>query len=228
MIRAIVTDIEGTTSDIRFVHQVLFPYARERLAAFVRSHCQDAEVAAPLAALRAEIAEPGADNERLIATLYHFMDEDRKSTALKALQGIIWRTGYQNGDFQGHLYPEVAERLAAWQQQGVKLYVYSSGSVEAQKLLFGYSEAGDLQPLFSGYFDTHVGAKREIASYQNIAKAIALAPGELLFLSDIHQELDAAQAAGWHTCQLIRDAADPQSQHRQVNRFDHIDLGEFV
>jgi len=210
MIRAIVTDIEGTTSDIRFVHQVLFPYARERLGEFIRSHANDAEVAAPLVALRAEIAQPDADNERLITTLYRFMDEDRKSTALKALQGIIWRSGYLNGDFQGHLF------------------VYSSGSVEAQKLLFGYSDAGDLQPLFSGYFDTHVGAKRESQSYQNIAKAIGLEPTELLFLSDIHQELDAARLAGWHTCQLIRDAADPQSQHQQVNRFDHIELGEFV
>ncbi|MDK2374121.1 acireductone synthase [Serratia fonticola] len=228
MIRAIVTDIEGTTSDIRFVHQVLFPYARERLGEFIRSHANDAEVAAPLAALRAEIAQPDADNELLITTLYRFMDEDRKSTALKALQGIIWRSGYQNGDFQGHIYPEVAEQLAAWQQQGLKLFVYSSGSVEAQKLLFGYSDAGDLQPLFSGYFDTHVGAKRESASYHNIAQAIGLAPTELLFLSDIHQELDAARLAGWHTCQLSRDAADPQSQHRQVNRFDHIQLGEFV
>ncbi len=144
MIRAIVTDIEGTTSDIRFVHQVLFPYARERLGEFIRSHANDAEVAAPLAALRAEIAQPDVDNELLITTLYRYMDEDRKSTALKALQGIIWRSGYLNGDFQGHLYPEVAEQLAAWQQQGLKLYVYSSGSVEAQKLLFGYSDAGDV------------------------------------------------------------------------------------
>ncbi|MNV81515.1 Haloacetate dehalogenase H-2 [compost metagenome] len=156
------------------------------------------------------------------------MDEDRKSTALKALQGIIWRSGYHNGDFRGHLYPEVAGQLSAWQQQGLKLYVYSSGSVEAQKLLFGNSDAGDLQPLFSGYFDTHVGAKRETASYRNIANEIGIATDELLFLSDIHQELDAARAAGWHTCQLIRDDADAQSQHPQVNRFDHIDLGEFA
>ncbi len=228
MIRAIVTDIEGTTSDIRFVHQVLFPYARERLAPFIRQHQAEAEVAAPLAALRHEIDQPQADIEQLIAVLYRFMDEDRKSTALKALQGIIWRSGYHNGDFRGHLYPEVAGQLSAWQQQGLKLYVYSSGSVEAQKLLFGNSDAGDLQPLFSGYFDTHVGAKRETASYRNIANEIGIAADELLFLSDIHQELDAARAAGWHTCQLIRDDADAQSQHPQVNRFDHIDLGEFA
>ncbi|CAI0765940.1 Predicted enolase-phosphatase [Serratia entomophila] len=228
MIRAIVTDIEGTTSDIRFVHQVLFPYARARLADFLRSHAEDAEVAAPLVALRQEIERPEADIEQLTAALYRFMDEDRKSTALKALQGIIWRSGYLNGDFRGHLYPEVAAQLAAWQRQGLRLYVYSSGSVEAQKLLFGYSDAGDLQPLFSGYFDTHVGAKRETASYRNIAQAIGLAPDELLFLSDIHQELDAALAAGWHTCQLIRDQADAHSRHPQVNRFDQIDLREFA
>ena len=140
MIRAIVTDIEGTTSDIRFVHQVLFPYARERLADFVRRHAAESEVAAPLAALRAEIDQPQADLDALIAALYRFMDEDRKSTALKALQGIIWRSGYREGDFRGHLYPEVVAvgRPAA---AGVKLYVYSSGSVEAQKLLFGHSDA---------------------------------------------------------------------------------------
>lgn len=227
MIRAIVTDIEGTTSDIRFVHQVLFPYARQHLADYVRRHADDGEVAEALAALRAEIAQPQADAEQQIAALYRFMDEDRKSTALKALQGIVWRSGYHNGDFRGHLYPEVATQLAAWQRQGIGLYVYSSGSVEAQKLLFGYSEAGDLQPLFSGYFDTRVGAKREAGSYRNIAAAIGLAPSELLFLSDIRQELDAAHDAGWHGCQLIRGEDDPHSRHPQVNRFDRIDLGEF-
>lgn len=228
MIRAIVTDIEGTTSDIRFVHEVLFPYARARLGDFVRRHSNDAEVAAPLAALRAEMQQADADQEALIATLYRYMDEDRKSTPLKALQGMIWRTGYLAGDFKGHVYPEVAEQLATWQRQGLKLYVYSSGSVAAQQLLFGYSVAGDLRPCFSGYFDTQVGAKRETASYQAIALAIGLEPTELLFLSDIHQELDAARAAGWQTCQLLRDANDAHSRHPQVSRFDHIQLEDFV
>lgn len=228
MIRAIVTDIEGTTSDIRFVHQVLFPYARERLADYVRQHANEAEVAAALAALRSELQQPHADSELLIAALYRFMDEDRKSTALKALQGIIWRSGYHDGDFRGHLYPEIAAQLAAWQQRGIRLYVYSSGSVEAQQLLFGYSEAGDLQSLFCGYFDTRVGAKREEVSYRNIAQQIGIVPAELLFLSDIRQELDAARAAGWQTCQLIRDDADEQSRHPQVNRFDQIVIEEFA
>ncbi|MFJ5393111.1 acireductone synthase [Pectobacterium sp. CHL-2024] len=227
MIKAIVTDIEGTTSDIRFVHSVLFPYARERLADTVRQHGSDPEIAQALDALRQELGQPDADSETLIAALNQFMDEDRKSTALKQLQGIIWRTGYRNGDFQGHLYPEVATQLAAWQQQGLRLYVYSSGSVEAQQLLFGYSNAGDLRPLFSDYFDTRVGAKRETDSYRTIAQAIGLPAEQLLFLSDIRQELDAAQEAGWHTCQLIRDDADNVSRHRQVARFDQIDLPEY-
>ncbi|MBN3209389.1 acireductone synthase [Pectobacterium brasiliense] len=228
MINAIVTDIEGTTSDIRFVHSVLFPYARERLADTVRQYGSDPEIAQALDALRQELGQPDADSETLITALNQFMDEDRKSTALKQLQGIIWRTGYRNGDFQGHLYPEVATQLAAWQQQGLRLYVYSSGSVEAQQLLFGYSNAGDLRPLFSDYFDTRVGAKRETGSYRTIAQAIGLPAEQLLFLSDIRQELDAAQEAGWHTCQLIRDDADSVSRHRQVTRFDQIDLPEYA
>lgn len=222
MIRAIVTDIEGTTSDIRFVHNVLFPYARERLAEVVRTRQASDPVRSALTALREEIAAPEADTDTLIATLLRFMDEDRKSTALKALQGHIWRDGYLNGDFTGHLYPDVVPALQAWRARGIDLYVYSSGSVAAQKLLFGYSDAGDITPLFSGYFDTHVGAKRDEQSYRNIAAQIGAPADSLLFLSDIHQELDAASAAGWRTVQLIRGAADTASQHRQVATFSDI------
>lgn len=227
MIRAIVTDIEGTTSDIRFVHNILFPYARERLARFVNQHQHEENTQAILTSLRHEIGEPQADAEQLIEVLFRFMDEDRKSTALKALQGSIWRDGYVNGDFTGHLYSDVVPAFKAWQQKDVALYVYSSGSVSAQKLLFGYSDEGDITALFSGYFDTHVGAKREEHSYRNIAAQIGKPADELLFLSDIRQELDAAQQAGWHTVQLIRGEADTESVHRQVNRFDEINLEQF-
>jgi len=227
MICAIVTDIEGTTSDIRFVHDVLFPWARQHLADYVQTHAAEPAVAEALNALRQEVSQPQADTEQLIAALYRFMDEDRKSTALKALQGMIWRSGYLNGDFTGHLYPDVLPTLKRWREQGISLYVYSSGSVAAQKLLFGYSDCGDITALFSGYFDTHVGAKREVSAYQNIARQIDLPARELLFLSDIRQELDAAQQAGWHTLQLIRGEADNASAHRQVNRFDQITLELF-
>ncbi|NWA63286.1 acireductone synthase [Pantoea sp. B9002] len=222
MIRAIVTDIEGTTSDIQFVHQVLFPYARQHLAAYVRENHTDENVAAALNAVRAESAAPQASLEELITTLTNYIDEDRKSPGLKALQGMIWRAGYVEGQFTGHLYPDVLPAFERWQQQGIGLYVYSSGSVAAQKLLFGYSDEGDLTSLFSGYFDTGVGAKREAQSYRNIAEKIGLAPPSLLFLSDIYQELDAAADAGWHTVQLIRGEADNASRHHQVNDFSQI------
>lgn len=178
MIRAIVTDIEGTTSDIRFVHNVLFPYARERLAGFVTAQQHAEPVKTILDNLRRETDAPAASTADLITTLFAFMDEDRKSTALKALQGIIWRDGYLNGDFTGHLYPDVLPALEQWKAQGIDLYVYSSGSVAAQKLLFGYSDEGDITHLFTGYFDTLVGAKREVQSYRNIAEHLghALAP----------------------------------------------------
>lgn len=222
MIRAIVTDIEGTTSDIRFVHNVLFPYARQHLAAFIRENHDNAEVAAALKAVRIEAELPEADLATITEILFSFMDQDRKSTGLKALQGMIWRAGYVNGSFTGHLYPDVLPALKAWQQQGIKLYVYSSGSVAAQKLLFGYSDEGDITGLFSGYFDTHVGAKREVNAYHTIAAEIGLPADQLLFLSDIYQELDAAAEAGWQTLQLIRGDADNQSRHRQVNNFSQI------
>lgn len=222
MIRAIITDIEGTTSDIRFVHNILFPYARQHLAAFIRENQDNAEVAAALNAVRIEAELPEADLATITAILFSFMDQDRKSTGLKALQGMIWRAGYVNGSFTGHLYPDVLPALKAWQQQGIKLYVYSSGSVAAQKLLFGYSDEGDITDLFSGYFDTHVGAKREVNAYHTIAAEIGLPADQLLFLSDIYQELDAAAEAGWQTLQLIRGDADNQSRHRQVNNFSQI------
>lgn len=224
MIRAIVTDIEGTTSDIRFVHNILFPYAREHLASFLHENAHQPEVAAALQSVREEAGQPQADLDAVTEILLGFMDQDRKSTGLKALQGMIWRDGYVNGSFTGHLYSDVLPALSRWKAQGIELYVYSSGSVAAQKLLFGYSDEGDITDLFSGYFDTHVGAKREVAAYRTIAAEIGQPAEQLLFLSDIHQELDAAAEAGWQTLQLLRGDADGESRHRQVTDFSQINL----
>lgn len=219
MIRAIVTDIEGTTTDIAFVHKILFPYARERLHEFVQTHQDDPLVIQVMADVRQEINDAQASIEQVIATLESYSDADYKFPPLKTLQGMIWHFGYTQRDFTAHLYPDVYPKLQQWHTQQIALYVYSSGSIAAQKLLFGYSDAGDLTPLFDGYFDTQVGHKRDISSYQTIAQHIGIAPDELLFLSDIHQELDAAKAAGWQTIQLIRNNPDPISQHQQVHSF---------
>jgi enolase-phosphatase E1 len=203
-IRAIVTDIEGTTSSIDFVRDVLFPYARKRLPAFVETHADRPEVQHWLheAAKEAGIIE--ASRQEIIELLLGWIDQDRKSTALKALQGMIWKEGYEAGDYRAHVYPEVSARLHAWRADGLHLYVYSSGSVPAQRLFFRYSDAGDLTPLFAGYFDTETGPKRESASYAKIAEAIGERPEHVLFLSDIVEELDAARAAGMQTGWLLR------------------------
>lgn len=225
-IRAILTDIEGTTSSISFVKDVLFPYAREHLRAFVESHADDPEVRHWLseAAREADIEE--ADTGSIIATLIHWIDIDRKATPLKALQGMIWKDGYTSGAYRAHMYPEVADCLRAWHQQGVRLYVYSSGSVPAQKLLFGYSDAGDLSALFSGWFDTRIGHKRETASYAAIANNIGVPPADILFLSDITEELDAAAEAGMQTTQLCRPpmTCPDHGRHTCVADFDAIAL----
>lgn len=222
MIKAILTDIEGTTTDIAFVHKVLFPYARAHLGEYVRAHAQDDFVCEQLAAVSAEVGRE-LEDEEAIAQLIQWIDEDRKITPLKALQGAIWAQGYRNGDFTGHVYPEVPAALRRWQAAGIKLYVYSSGSVQAQKLIFGHTPYGDLTPLFSGYFDTKVGGKREPASYQGIVQALDLPAAGILFLSDIEEELDAAQAAGLRTAWLVREAAiEPAARHRQYPDFDSI------
>ncbi|HZP67191.1 MAG TPA: acireductone synthase [Rudaea sp.] len=207
MIRAVVTDIEGTTSSISFVKDVLFPYARKRLPAFVVTHADRPEVRHWLHETAKEAGFVSAEQHEIIELLQRWIDEDRKATPLKALQGMIWEEGYASGAFRAHVYPEVAQKLEEWKKQGVDLYVYSSGSVEAQKLFFGHCEAGDLTPLFSGYFDTETGPKRDAESYRRIAAAIGVPAGDALFLSDVVEELDAARAAGFRTTLVARAPA---------------------
>jgi enolase-phosphatase E1 len=226
MIQAIVTDIEGTTSSLSFVKDVLFPYARRRLAEFVHEHGADPAVRAQLAAVAETVGRPLADDEA-VAVLVGWIDEDRKITPLKALQGMIWETGYRHGDFQGHVYEDAVRRLRDWKAQGIGLYVYSSGSVLAQKLLFGHTAFGDLKPLFSGYFDTAIGGKREAESYRRIADAIGAPPGAIQFLSDVREELDAAAAVGMRVCWLVRDGAAPRDPPYPVARdFDQVRIPE--
>ena len=227
MIQAILTDIEGTTSSLSFVKDCLFPYARAHIGDFVRVREKDVHVQSLLADV-CQIVGQSLSLEQTIAQLVQWIDEDKKATPLKSLQGLIWEAGYQKGELTGHLYPDAIEYLKAWKAQGFDLYVYSSGSVYAQKLLFGHTQVGDLTSLFSGYFDTHIGSKQETSSYQAIAAEIGIAAHELVFLSDIEAELDAAQKAGLHTIWLTRaDQPNQQASHWQVQTFDDINFGRF-
>lgn len=189
MIRAILTDIEGTTSSIVFVTKTLFPYARKHLREYLQINPEDAR------GLPAE-------------TLERWIDEDRKEPVLKGIQGRIWRAGYERGELKGHIYPDAAQALRDWHARGLRLFVYSSGSVEAQKLIFGYSEAGDLTPLFEGWFDLGIGSKLEAASYAKIAETVALPANEMLFLSDNPRETAAAEKAGMATRLIDRARGD--------------------
>lgn len=223
-IRAILTDIEGTTTSISFVFDVLFPYARAHIGDFVRRHADEPAVQEQLDAVAAE-AGRALTVDQAVEQLLAWIDADRKVTPLKALQGMIWEDGYRDGAFTGHVYPDAVQRLREWHAAGIALYVYSSGSVQAQKLLFGHSDAGDLTPLFSGYFDTRVGGKREADSYVQIAGRIGRPAGDMLFLSDIVEELDAAHAAGMATARLVRDGTpDPGAPHPEVASFADIRL----
>ncbi len=219
---AIVTDIEGTTSSIEFVHQVLFPYARKALPDFLRQHQHEPGIARLLRQVDVESGATADGIEQRIATLLRWIVEDRKATPLKALQGLVWEHGYQSGDFTGHVYEDAVRRLREWHDAGIALYVYSSGSVKAQQLLFGNSDAGDLRPLFKGYFDTRIGHKREPAAYAAILQAIALPADDVLFLSDVPEELAAATSAGMRTILVARNGFIGSGQYACVHDFDGI------
>lgn len=225
MIKAIVTDIEGTTSALSFVKDVLFPYSRAKLAEFVKAEQKNPSVLRLLDDVRELAGDASWRQEQIIGQLIQWIDEDNKITPLKALQGMIWKAGFEDGAFKGHVYPDAAEYLKRWHDAGVRLFVFSSGSVDAQKLLFGHSDFGDLTPLFNGYFDTNIGSKREETAYRHIAEQIGYAAEEILFLSDIREELDAAAATGMQTIQLVREPVSLVSSHRQVKSFAEIDLG---
>ncbi|MDX5365665.1 MAG: acireductone synthase [Alphaproteobacteria bacterium] len=203
-IRAVVTDIEGTAAPLAFVHEVLFPYARARLAAFLDERESDPDVARALREARELGAMPNADLPRTIALLHSWMDEDRKAGPLKFLQGLIWRQGYEEGVLKGEVYEDAAVRLRQWRERGLRLFVYSSGSEDAQKLIFGYSDKGDLASLFDGFFDTRVGAKVESASYRAIAESASLPADAMLFLSDHPGEIAAAREAGMQVVRIDR------------------------
>ena len=220
-VRGVLTDIEGTTTSLAFVKEELFPYARRHLPEYVRSHA--AEIADIAAEISAAAGTNGLSTPEIIDILLRWMDEDRKLTPLKRLQGMIWRSGYESGRLRAHVYPDAVQALREWDAAGMKLYVYSSGSVEAQRLLFSHTTHGDLTPLFSGYFDTTTGPKLETRSYQDIARSLSLAAREVVFISDHPGETQAGAAAGMHTVLMAREQGG-SATGLTARSFDDIEL----
>ncbi|MEY3968850.1 MAG: acireductone synthase [Bacteroidota bacterium] len=209
-IKYILTDIEGTTSSVHFVYEVLFPYFREHLNDLTK-HAQVNEVKQAFAeVIEITLQEEGkhlTTTEEVLACLEKWSREDRKLTPLKTLQGVIWKNGYETGAITGHVYEDVPTALNQWRALGLKIGVFSSGSIAAQKLLFRFSDFGDLSGHFSNHFDTTTGSKKDNETYLKITQFLGLAADQILFLSDIVAELEAAQKAGLQTIQLVRDGA---------------------
>jgi enolase-phosphatase E1 len=207
VIKALLLDIEGTVGDIAFVRDVLFPYARKRLSETLRMRWSDPVIANIVAEATTAAGKPLTSSDAATEQFAAWMAEDRKITPLKTLQGIIWRGGYASGELKAHLYPDAIEAIDAWHKSGVRIFIYSSGSIEAQKLYFAHSVAGDLTGVIENYFDTTTGPKAEPASYTKIAQSIGLTPSDILFLSDAPAETTAATAAGLQVRRIDRARA---------------------
>lgn len=207
-------DIEGTTTDIHFVHKVLFPYAKERMKEFILENREQPKVKAAIEEVKKTVKTEDHINltdYEVVNRLEQWIEQDRKHGALKEIQGLIWEQGYQQKHFEGHLYSDVKPFFEQILKAKAKIGIYSSGSIQAQKLIFSHSNAGDLTPMISYYFDTKVGAKREPNSYQNIAKELKASPQDITFFSDIPQELEAASAAQMKVCHVVREGTAPSS-----------------
>ena len=228
-IQTVICDIEGTTSSISFVHRVLFPLALEKLHSYLVDNTTNAELQQVLTRMWQQLypqRPAGADLLPVLEEkLAEYIRTDVKDTTLKWVQGKIWKAAFESGSVKGHMYPEVSKCFRCWHEAGRKLYIYSSGSIEAQQLMFRHSEAGDLTGYLSGYFDTTTGPKREAGSYTAIAQALGVGPDSALFLSDITAELQAAEVAGMQTCLLLREgaAADLSYGGKTANTFEDVD-----
>lgn len=239
-IRGILLDIEGTTTPVSFVHEVLFSHAREQLKHYLTQHWDSAEMIADIAILRKEHASDveaklnppalpvengSAEIRALVSYVNWLMDQDRKSTALKNLQGKIWQRGYLDGTLQAQLFADVAPALRRWHQAGLSINIFSSGSSLAQRLLFAHTVAGDFTDVIENYFDTTSGPKTAVESYRSIAEALRLPSPSILFVSDVVAELDAASEAGMKTLLCVRPGNAPQthgSRHQVVNSLENV------
>ena len=220
----ILMDIEGTTTSIDFVHRVLFPFSRSHLHGFLKKNYLEPKLIIWLDQiwtqdLKKDKSSP-IDLSLIENTLVKWIDEDKKHPALKSIQGQIWQEGYEQKAYTSHVFPDVPEAFSFWKKKGLRLAIYSSGSVAAQKLLFTFSTSGNLTSYIDYYFDTGIGQKREKSSYDRIIEQLApTAAPQVLFLSDIGPELDAARAAGMRTCQLLREGTEPYPSHQGAPDF---------
>ena len=228
-IRAVLLDIEGTTTPISFVHEVLFPYSQQHLKSYLEQHANSSEVIADLAQLRDEhIVDVDAGQEPPPLTeeyLYWLIDRDRKSPSLKSLQGKIWEQGYKDGSLRSPVFADVPTAMQRWQDAGISVNIFSSGSVLAQKLLFAHTNAGDLTKHINSYFDTRVGQKTDAESYRRIATTLLLTGNQIHFISDVLTELGAAANAGMKTSLCVRPGnavQGPSSSHQRIRSFDEI------
>ncbi|MGY5128306.1 acireductone synthase [Streptomyces nigrescens] len=227
-VRAVVLDIEGTTGSASHVHEVLFPYARERIADWIAAHRGEHRWTDLLEELRTHTGDPHLTEHEAVATLVAWSDEDVKAAPLKRIQGLIWADGYARGTLTGHVYDDVPPALACWRRSGIDRYIYSSGSVAAQRDWFTHSSHGDLSGLLNGYFDLlSAGGKRDPDSYRAITHAIGVPAHDTLFLSDVCEELDAAATSGWRTV-AVRRPGDPRGPevagHPTVSVLDGVRL----
>ncbi|MCL1059378.1 acireductone synthase [Shewanella gelidimarina] len=223
-IRAIVVDTAGTTTDLNFIEDILFPYSAKALPAFLEENQHNVLVENCICDVQDIALEPDADLVRVTEILLQWISEDRKATPLKTIQGLIWKQGYANGEFKGHIFPDFIEALDGYKQKGLRVYSFSSGSVDAQKLLFGNSDAGDLTDKFNGHFDTRTGNKRFKQAYCNILNTISLSPKQILFVSDVLEELKAASEAGLNVAQMVRDDSQRTGDFKQVSSFAELDI----
>ncbi len=236
---AVLLDIEGTTTSISFVYDVLFPFARTHVESFIEENWGKDEIRTDISLFFQQYQKDLADGREdifefpksgsgqkkaLLENFFMQMDSDRKLSCLKSLQGKIWLQGYLDGELKGHVYPDVPKAMTRWFSDNIGIYIYSSGSVAAQKLLFSHSISGDLCPLISGYFDTLTGAKQDAISYKKISNSIGFEPQQILFLTDKVSEAEAATAAGMNVRISLRpgNPSQPEHSHRTIQSFSEI------
>ena len=232
---AVLLDVEGTVAPVTFVYDVMFPFARRHVDRFLKAQWETSEVQEAVDLIAKDIGKPSssawfegastAEQQDVVNMVVgELMDEDSKATGLKQLQGLIWRSGFENGELVSMLFDDVLPRIKLWKKEGLELYIYSSGSVDAQRLFFGHTTAGNLLDLFSGHFDTKVGAKNELGSYTKIAKSIGHQPEHVLFISDSLIELEAAKLAGMQTIWRPDDPSKQNANHTVITSFAEIRL----